>query len=331
MVVAANGNNQPDTPIRDDRMLKTIQAIDWTGPDAQHPHVIRNLRIWNAHYAIRPHSPSMLMENIRIHNVGYGIYRPTFDNQVFKNLHLSHAGAEPFNRGMDDASAQSGSITVDGLRIDDIGGNDQRHPAVHMTDNNLSGKAECHFRNVVVGPPSTRDGKPAPRGTRPAFNRGGSVRVDPIVDKGVPYYIHDYFGPGRHAKIISTKAADLLKDGNTYRAEAPLTGDESVIAEVKDVAWPQLLHPVDDLPPATIILSVRRQGDQLVVKGVCHDNGAIRSVTVNGQEAKLDVIQSGLVDWTAQVPVPKDGRVVAAAVDVAGNRETLGHVMVVKD
>jgi hypothetical protein len=331
MVVAANGNSQPDTPIRTEQTLKSIQAIDWTGPDTRHPHVIRNLKIWHAHYAFRPHSPSMLMENIRIHKVGYGIYRPTFENQVFKNVHLSQAGAEPFNRGMDDASAQWGRISVDGLRIDDIGGNDQRHPAVHMTDNNLSGKAECHFKNVVVGPPSTKDGKAGPRGTRPAFNRGGTVRVDPIVEKGVPYYIHDHFGPGRHAKIISTKAADLLKDGNSYHTQSPLTGDESVVAEVKGVAWPQLLDPVDDLPPATIILSVRRQGEKLLVKGVSHDNGTIRSVTINGQAATLDAIQPGMVDWTVYLPLPKDRRIVAAAEDEAGNRETLAHVVVMND
>jgi hypothetical protein len=104
-----------------------------------------------------------------------------------------------------------------------------------------------------------------------------------------------------------------------------------VVAEVKGLTWPTLLDPVDDLPPATIILSVRRLGDRLLVKGVSHDNGVIRSVTVNGQDAKLDIIQAGLVDWTAQLPLPKDGRVIAAAVDEAGNRETLAHVVLVKD
>jgi hypothetical protein len=331
MVVAANGNNQPDVAIRDDKLLNSIKAVDWTGPDTRHPHVIRNLRIWGAHYGFRPHSPSMLMENVRIHKVAYGIYRPTFDNQVFRNLHLSDAGGEPFNRGMDDASCQWGRISIDGLRIEGISGNDQRHPAVHMTDNNLSGKAECHFRNVVVTGSKTKDGQPGPRGTRPAFNRGGTVRVDPIVDRGVPYYIHDHFGPGRHARIVSTRAADLLRDGNEYRKESPLTGDESVVAEVKDVAWPKLLDPVDDLPPATIILSIRREGDRLLVRGVSHDNGVIRSVTVNGEGAKLDVIQAGMVDWVAQLPAPKDGRVTAAAVDEAGNRETLAHVVHNKD
>ena len=92
------------------KMLDMINGIDWTGPDVRHPHVIRGLKIWEAHYAFRPHSPSMLIEGLRIHRVAYGIYRPTFDNQVFRNLHLSNAGGEPFNRGMDDASAQYGRI-----------------------------------------------------------------------------------------------------------------------------------------------------------------------------------------------------------------------------
>jgi hypothetical protein len=104
-----------------------------------------------------------------------------------------------------------------------------------------------------------------------------------------------------------------------------------VVAEVKGLAWPLLLNPVDDLPPATIILSVRREGDKLLDKGVSHDNGVIRSVTVNGQAAKLEVIQPGLVDWTIHLPLPRDGRVVAAPVDEAGNRETLAHAVVVED
>ena len=85
------------------------------------------------------------------------------------------------------------------------------------------------------------------------------------------------------------------------------------------------------MPPATIILSIRRQGDKLLVKGVSHDNGTIRTVTVNSQDAKLDVIQPGLVDWTIFLPLPGDGQVTAAATDEAGNREVMGHVVGVRD
>jgi hypothetical protein len=261
----------------------------------------------------------MLMDGLRIHQVAYGIYRPALDNHEYRGVHLSETGPEPFNRGMDDASAQTGSITVDGLMIDDLRGGDQRHPVVHMSDNNLSGTAECHFRNVSWNGESTR---------RPVFNRGGSTRVDPFVEQGVPYYIHDYFGPGRHAKVVSNKAADLLKDGAQYHREPPLTGDESVVAEVHDVDWPQLLDPVDDLPPATVITSVRRHGDQLTVCGISHDNGEIVSVTVNGQAAELVKMDSGVVDWTVSLPVPEDKVVDASAADREGNREQTGHRIV---
>ena len=272
----------------------------------------------------------MLMENVRIHNVAYGIYRPTFDNQVFKNLHLSQAGGEPFNRGMDDASAQGGSISVDGLRIDDIGGNDQRHPAVHMTDNNLSGKAECHFRNVVVTPPSTKGGQPGPRGTRPAFNRGGTVRVDPFVDKGVPYYIHDYFGPGRHAKIVSTKAADLLKDGNEYRQELAVDrrrigGRRSEGRGLAPASQPRGRsaardhHPVGSPP-----------GGQAAGQGRQPRQRRHPSVTVNGQDATIASQSAGVADWRIELTPPAGGKLSALAADDAGNAEKTPHEMVLE-
>jgi hypothetical protein len=315
MVVAANGGNQPDVPIRDERMLEQITRIDWTGPDVQHPHVIRNFTTWESHYAFRPHSPSMLMDGLRIDRAAYGVYRPAFDNHVYRNVHLTNVGAEPFNRGMDDASAQTGRITVDGLKFDNLQNGNQVHPAIHMSDNNL-GQAESHFRNVTW-----QDEKPR----RPVFNRGGSTRVDPFVDKGVPYYLHDYFGPGRHARIVSTKAKDLLADGREYRKLPPLTGDESVVAEVSDVQWPNLLPAVDDVPPATIITSVRRDGGTLVVRGLSHDNGEITSVTVNDTAARVILRKSGVVDWEATLDSKAKGSLIAFATDDAGNAERTAH------
>lgn len=321
MVVAANGGRQPDTPIRSQRMLERIRSLDWTGPDRRHPHVVRNFKIWESHYALRPHSPSMLMDGIRIHRAAYGIYRPAFDNHVYRNVHLTSVGPEPFNRGMDDASAQNGSITVDGLIIDDLRRGNDRHPVVHMTDNALADGAECHFRNVVL---QRKEGR------RPLFNRGGSVRADPFVEKGVPYYIHDYFGPGRHAKIVSTRAGHLLEDGNDYREERPLTGDESRVAEVSGVEWPELLDPVDDVPPATIVTSMRRESGRLVVRGVSHDNGRVVSVTVNGKKARIVSSAAGVVDWEATLPAPESGKLSAGARDEAGNVEKTAHRLSVR-
>lgn len=320
VVIAANGNSQPDAPIGDQRTLEQIRNIDWTGPDTRHPHMIRNLTIWGAHYAFRPHSPAMWMENVRIHDAAYGIYRPAFENHVYKNLHISNVGAEPFNRGMDDASAQTGRITVDGLTFESGYGN-RSTPLVQISDNNLSGDAETHFRNVTIHrPPQFQD-------RWPLINRGVGPRVPPVTERGVPIFIHDYFGPGRHAKVVSTAAKDFPEGGTGYQSIAGLTGDESRVAEVADVVWPRLLDPVDDLPPATVILSVEERGGRLLVRGVSHDNGRIVRVTVNGSEAAAVSSGAGVVDWHIDLARPADGRLVALAADEAGNVEQTAHTL----
>lgn len=324
MVLAGNGGNQPDVPIRDQRMLERIESIDWTGPDHHNPHIVRNFTVWAAHYAFRPQSPSMLAENLRIHDAPYGLYRPGFDRHVYRNVHLSNLGPEPFNRGMDDASAQTGSFTVDGLILEGMRNNSQVHPLVHMADNNLSGTAEAHFRNVELIDVDPR---------RVVFNRGGSVRADPIVDRGVPFYIHDHFDQGRHALIVSTRAADLYPGGNGasgFREDPPLTGDESRITEVSDVAWPELLDPVDNLPPATVIIAVRGSGGRMMVRGVSHDNGEVTKVLVNGEPATITSQQAGVADWVIELEPPADGRLSALAVDDSGNRELTPHEMDVR-
>jgi hypothetical protein len=318
MVVAANGNSQPDNPIHDEKMLNRIKNVDWTGPDTRHPHMIRNLTIWGSHYAFRPHSPAMRMENVRIHEAAYGIYRPAFENHEYTNLHISSVGAEPFNRGMDDASAQTGSISVDGLTFTTGYGN-RTTPLVQISDVNINGGAETHFRNVVVNRPEQFTDR------WPLINRGVGTRVPPITP-GVPIFIHDYFGTGRHAKVVSTAAKDLIGDGNNYREEATLTSNESRVAEVSNVAWPKLLDPIDDLLPATVITSVRRDGSKLAVRGISHDNGEIVSIRVNGQSAKIVSNISGVVDWSIQLPVTANGQLTAVASDKAGNRELTGHV-----
>ena len=64
-----------------------------------------------------------------------------------------------------------------------------------MSDNNLTGRAESHSRNISWSKSYDR---------QPLFNRGGQTRGIQFVDQGVPYFLHDYYGPGRHAKIVST-------------------------------------------------------------------------------------------------------------------------------
>src|SRR5262249_28582996 len=99
-------------------------------------------------------------------------------------------------------------------------------------------------------------------------------------------YLHDHYGPGRHAKAVWVHSKLFADDGLKYREEKPLTGSHynmaTAVAEVKDVEFPKLLDPVDDLPPTTVITHVRRAGDRLTVRGTTADNGTVKRVLVNG-------------------------------------------------
>lgn len=315
VVVAANGGDQPDSPIKTEKQLDRIKRIDWTGPDTRHPHRLTNLKLWSVHYGLRPHSPNMVMENIRIHHTTYGVYRPAFDNQVYRNVHLSELGPEPFNRGMDDASAQWGSITVDGLILEDMGRGNARHPIVHMTDNDLSGEAECHFRNVTVRGGDAR---------RPVFNRGGSARSDRLTASGVTYVLHDHFGAGRDARLVALEKERTEESPRDSGKTSPMIGPDVVIKEAGDVEFPVLLHPVDDEPPATAVLSVRKEKQQWVVRGISHDNGEVAKVMVNGQDAQLQRTTAGVVDWEIHL-AKRPAKLMALAVDAAGNQEKTPH------
>ena len=188
----------------------------------------------------------------------------------------------------------------------------------HAEGFNISGSAATHLRNIVVQRPEQFKDR------WPLVNRGVGTRVPPITN-GVPIFIHDHYGLGRHAKVVSIAAKDLMEDGHPYREEPGLTSHESRVTEVSDVAWPELLNPRDDLPPATVVTSVRSHLAKLVVAGVTHDNGEIVSLRVNGLEAKLINSSSGVVHWSLEMPVPIDGRLTAVATDAASNVEQNGH------
>jgi hypothetical protein len=231
---------------------------------------------------------------------------------VFKDVKILNVDAEPFNRGHDDDSVQYGSLTVDGLEFSAkyFGGD---MPFIQITDHNPTGSAVSHFRQVSVR------NRPA-HGKKALVNLGGGPRPTPKTEESVPVYLHDYFGPGRHAKVVSVKTGEYVKQPSYFREEVPLTGDQSRVAEVTDVAFPTLLSPVDDLPPQTVITSVEPRGDQLLVRGVVSDNGAVKRVSVNGIIAQHT---PGQLDW--HVTIPAATKLIAFSEDTAGNIEKLPH------
>jgi hypothetical protein len=300
------------------------EGVNRVGPDTRHPFIVRNLLVWSTHYGLRPQVPSLLVENLRLHGTVYGVYHPNYDNHVYRNVIINGDGSEPFNRGHDDISVQYGPLTVDGLTFENTRGYKYSIPLIQMSDDNPTGKAVSHFRNVKVI-------RHNPKDPRPVVNTGGGAHVTPSTPHGVPVYLHDWYGPGRHARIVATNAKDFRSDGRSYRAEEPLTGHESRVREVKDVEFPQLLDPVDDLPPTTVITHVRRStGNQIVVRGTTADNGTVKRVVVNGKPAAPVAANFGEWEIVLEGVGKGEVRIEAHGEDAAGNVEKRPHVLIVR-
>lgn len=293
------------------------EGVRGVGPDAKHPFIVRNTKIWNVHYGFRPQVPSLMVENLTIQS-HYGVYHPNFDNHAYKNVTIRATNTEPFNRGHDDDSTQPGVLTVDGLTFDNIRSGGM--PLIQISDHNTTGKAVSHFRNVqtVNWNDNSRQ--------RAVVNLGGGPRPQPKTDHGVPIYLHNWFGQGRHAMVVSTRSPEYKANPDKFRSEDKLTGDESRVAEVSDVPFPQLLDPVDDLPPATVITHVSRNGSTLTVRGTTSDNGVVKQVAVNGQSAKA--LDGNFSQWEATLQAADSSAAITAhATDEAGNIEKLKHVV----
>jgi hypothetical protein len=140
---------------------------------------------------------------------------------------------------------------------------------------------------------------------------------------GVPAYFHDHFGPGRTAKVLSAKSKEVKSGGDRFHEVSGLTSKGTRAAEVKGLAFPKLLEPVDDLPPATVITHVRRKGDKLYVRGSTADNGVVKRVLVNDREAKSTA--GNFAEW--EIELPAADKVSAYAEDAAGNKEKRPHVV----
>lgn len=293
------------------------EGVNRVGPDARHPFVVRNLKIWNVHYAFRPQVPSLLVENLHIHEAAYGVYHPNFDRHVYRNVVIRRTNTEPFNRGHDDLSAQHGTLVVDGLTFVDCRSGDM--PLVQISDDNPTGAAVTHLRNLKTI--TWKDGSRR----KAIVNLGGGPRPTPKTSQGVPVYVHDWFGPGRHAVVVSTRSPEYKASPEKYRAIAPLTGDESRAAEIKGVTLPKVLDPVDDLPPTTVITHVSRPANgKVTVRGTTADNGPVRRVVVNGHPARATV--ANFAEWEITLDAPAGAlRLQAHAEDAAGNVERRPH------
>lgn len=282
--------------------------------DKQHPFIVRNLRTWEDHYGVRPSVSYFLGEHIDIVDGVYGIYHPSYDSHVYRDVRVKRVVSEPINRGHDDESIQWGSFTYDGLRMEQCSGS----PIIQLTCTSPNKGQSGHFRNVSVDKGKYQ--------RVPVVDLGvGPILKDSELKEPVPYYFHDFPvspGSGKTLKVMSVKYPGDMKDGD-YKPVPGFTGPRVKAAEVDAVPFPELLAPVDDLPPASAVTSIRREGDRLIVHGITQDNGDIAGVAVNGHPAKLLAQHAGVADWEAALDGAGVTAISAAATDAAGNVEKM--------
>jgi hypothetical protein len=327
-----------------DVKLGTSSDKDGVGPDTKHPFIIRNLLVWNGHYAFDTRMPSVMIDGLRLHNTVYGYRAMNCDNHVYRNITISgrsnvafaavSAGpkpsTEPIHRVIHDGGGKMGGklrLTVDGLTFEGIyGDGGSGNSLINIFDIAAIEKI-AHFRNVK-------------HDDRISGSKRELLSVTPVVEHPpkmpqdvMPVYLHDYYGPGRHAKAVWIHSKHFASDGLKYHEEKLLSGKHygmaTVVAEVGNVEFPKLLDPVDDLSPTTVITHVTKlPGGKLQVRGTTADNGTVKRVLVIGQEAKGT--SPNFATWEITLDQLPAGAVKlqAHAEDSAGNVEQRPHVLV---
>lgn len=280
--------------------------------DREHPFIVRNLRAWAAHYAIRPNVRFFLLDGLCVKNSAYGIYHPDYDSHVYRDIVFHDVTEEPLNGGHDETSLPYGSFTYDGLSFIDC--RVRRDPLIQLTGIGPQPGIVGHFRGVALADSRSDSGN---------IGFGGGPRTNK-TEHPVSYYFHDLAAAGSVTQVMSAKLSALGKASDSHGI-GDWMGSEAHAVLVQRIDFPQLLSPVDDLPPATLITCVKSEGAKRIVCGVSHDNGEIASVTVNGKSAKIISQQAGVADWAITLDTPSDGRFLAQALDRAGNKELNPH------
>src|SRR5262249_46173443 len=123
---------------------------------------------------------------------------------------------EPTHRIIHDGGGFVGGklkLTVDGLTFEGIYGNPE-DALINILDIRAVSR-EAHFRNIKL------DRKDSQRGLLTVTPVLSAVPKEPL--DVMPVYLHDYYGPGRHAKVVWKHSKHYVADGLQYHEEKPLT------------------------------------------------------------------------------------------------------------
>jgi hypothetical protein len=60
--------------------------VDGVGPDARHPFIIRDMKIWNVRWAIHPVAPAVMLDRVDIQNADYRVWRPQYKLHAYRGI-----------------------------------------------------------------------------------------------------------------------------------------------------------------------------------------------------------------------------------------------------
>jgi hypothetical protein len=76
------------------------ERVRGVGPDARHPFVLQDTKLWNNFWAFRPGSPAVLVDGMNVFNGLYGLYRPVFDRHAYSRLTVAQVlNPQAFGQG----------------------------------------------------------------------------------------------------------------------------------------------------------------------------------------------------------------------------------------
>jgi hypothetical protein len=69
--------------------------VGGVGPDASHPFVIRNLKVWNVHWAFHPRPPSVMVDGLDVHHAEYALWKANYDQHAYRRVTLDDIAVNP--------------------------------------------------------------------------------------------------------------------------------------------------------------------------------------------------------------------------------------------
>lgn len=69
--------------------------VGGVGPDARHPFIIRNLKVWDVHWALHPRPPSVMVDGLDVHHAEYALWKANYDQHAYRGVKLDDVEVNP--------------------------------------------------------------------------------------------------------------------------------------------------------------------------------------------------------------------------------------------